>query len=180
MARLFVAVDLPQDTRQALAAVQPAAVPGVRLVASDQMHVTLHYIGDGDIERIAKALATLSEPAFALSMEGVGQFCSADGSVTLWAAIQESNDLRRLHQNVATVLSIEGFRQEARPYTPHVTVARCEPKVGASVADEFLTRHARLHLPALPITAFSLYSSEFLDGVPVYRRERLFRLSQPD
>src|SRR5690349_13310377 len=127
MPRLFVAVDLPYDMWEALAAVQPPASAGVRRVALDQMHVSLHFSGVVDTGRIANALSIRSQPAFALSIQGVGQFRSADGAVTLWAGFAESDGLRRLHASVGAALLVEGFRPESRPYAPHVTVARCDP-----------------------------------------------------
>jgi 2'-5' RNA ligase len=180
MNRLFVAIDLPDDLRQELAALLPTTSPGVRLTSLDQMHVTLHYIGIGDSDRIASALCSLSEPRFSLSIQGVGRFHSADRSITLWAGIDENDDLRRLHASVAKVLSVVGFRPEERPYTPHVTLARCDPLQTASMIDDFLARHAHMALPAVSITKFGLYSSVFVDGVPVYRRERCFPLDSPD
>ena len=68
-----------------------------------------------------------------------------------------------------------GFRPEARAYTPHVTLARCESGVARGVADEFLARHAGFSLPNVPAEGFRLCSSEFAGGAPVYRVERSFR-----
>ena len=176
MARLFVAVDLPHVAISALAAVQPANAPGMRLVAPEQMHITLHFIGVAETDRMANALIGLASPAFALSISGVGRFRSAGGNVTLWAGISDCAELQRLHADVAAALAVVGFQPEARPYTPHITLARCKPDAAAIVVDEFLSRHADFGLAAVPITRFGLYSSEFVGGVPVYRCERAFPL----
>jgi 2'-5' RNA ligase len=78
MARLFIAIDLPAAVTDALAALQPAAMPGLRLINVNQMHLTLHYIGEAELERIAARLGKLAEPMIALSLCGVGHFQSAD------------------------------------------------------------------------------------------------------
>ncbi len=143
------------------------------------MHLTLHYIGEAEIDRIATALGKLTEPVFVLSLRGIGQFPSADGAVTLWAGVQDCPELRMLHANVATALSGEGFRCEDRAYRPHVTLARCEPTVAAGVIDDFLVRQANFSLPAVVVMGFSVYSSEFVAGIPVYRLERTFSLHAP-
>src|SRR5262245_58585960 len=126
MASLFVAVDLPVAIANALVALQPAESRWVRLTRPDQMHLTLHYIGTGETGRFASALAGLESPAFSLTVEGVGQFRSADSAVTLWAGVRESADPLQLHALVGTALSREGFRPEPRPYVPHITLARCD------------------------------------------------------
>ncbi|PYL06132.1 MAG: RNA 2',3'-cyclic phosphodiesterase, partial [Verrucomicrobia bacterium] len=49
--RLFVAIDLPESTRQLLASVDPQ-IRGVRWIEPTQMHLTLTFFGDveDDIE----------------------------------------------------------------------------------------------------------------------------------
>src|SRR5690242_14294019 len=127
MTRLFVAVDLPDTVKHALVAIQPSVSPGVRPAKSEQMHVTLHFIGDAESDRIADALSAVAEPAFSLAMKGVGQFRSRDRALTLWAGIGECPGLQRLHVSVAAALATSGFRPETRPFSPHVTLARCKP-----------------------------------------------------
>ena len=176
MTRLFVALDLPACATAELAAMQPPPVRGVRLEKVRQMHVTLHFLGKANVERTAAALAVVAAPAFALTIEGVGQFPSADGAVILWARVRESRELLGLHAAIAAALAGEGFQPEARPYTPHVTLARCGPQVAVGLVGEFLTRGAPLSLPDVPVTAFGLYSSTSVGGASVYRRERSFPL----
>jgi len=176
MASLFVAIDLPDDVKNGVVALQPQPSRWVRPTRPDQMHLTLHYIGAGQIERFAAALGGVRAPAFSLAVEGVGQFRSADGAVTLWAGVRESAELRKLHSLVGTALSREGFRPEARPYTPHITLARCDAALAGNEVDGFLERHGTFALSAVAITSFSLYSSEFASGPPTYHAEHTFSL----
>ena len=125
MPKLFVAVDLPADVTAKLALLQPPRTAGVRLVRPGQMHLTLHYLGAASVARTAAALRTVAVPAFALAFEGVGRFPAAGGAVTLWAGVVPSAELLGLHSAVAAALATEGFRPESRPYTPHVSLARC-------------------------------------------------------
>src|SRR5262249_14784069 len=118
MPKLFVAIDLPSSVTAALVRIQPSAMTGIRLVEPSQMHVTLHYLGEADIERIAAALQAVIAPSFPLAIEGVGQFPSADGAVTLWAGVRQSPELLGLHAAVASALARQ-FRPESRPYAPH-------------------------------------------------------------
>jgi 2'-5' RNA ligase len=176
MTRLFVAVDLPSAVRCELVALQPPNAPGIRLVASAQIHITLHFIGDAQVEPIATALQAVALPQFSLSLEGVGHFESSRGDVTLWAGIRKSDALQNLHGEVGAALVAVGYRTEARPYTPHVTLARLRPNAPVGVVDQFLGQHARFTLPAVPVCNFGLFSSRTIDNAPVYRCERAFPL----
>jgi RNA 2',3'-cyclic 3'-phosphodiesterase len=175
MSRLFIAVELPAAAARELARIRPPPADGVRLVEPHQMHVTLHFLGEADVDRVAAALASVRAAVAPLTLEGVGQFPSAGGAVTLWAGVRRSPALLGRHAAVAAALAGEGFRPEARAYTPHVTLARCEPGVARGVAAEFLARHAGFSLPDVPAEGFSLCSSEPAGGTPAYRVERSFR-----
>jgi 2'-5' RNA ligase len=177
--RLFVAVGLPAVAAAELAVIQPPRVAGVRLAEPGQVHLTLHFLGPANVERTAAALRAVAAPAFPLEIEGVGQFPSASGAITLWAGVRESAALLGLHAAVAAALAAEGFQPEARRYTPHITLARCEPGVPADVVAEFLDRHRAFALPGFPVTEFGLYSSARVGDAPVYRRERSFPLLAP-
>jgi len=178
MPKLFVAIDLPPTAIADLLGIRPTPRPGIRLVAADQMHVTVQFIGEAGIEPIAAALGRVAVPAFQLALHGVGQFPTANGSVTLWAGVVTNPELLTLHAAIGTAIadSNSGVRLETRPYTPHLTVARCEALAAPGVVDEFLSRNAAFGLPRVEVTAFGLFSSALVDGVPVYRRERSFPL----
>jgi 2'-5' RNA ligase len=180
MPRPFVAVDLPSTATAELAAIRPPAAPGIRLVESGQMHLTLHFLGEADLDRTAAALRPVVALAFPLVIEGVGQFPSTGGAVTLWAGVRESPELLGLRAAVAAALAGEGFRPEVRPYTPHVTLARCGAEIPAGAVDEFLARRRTFSLPGVPVLEFGLYSSAFVGDLPVYQRERSFLLSVPE
>src|SRR6187549_2606504 len=172
MARLFVAVDLPTPATDALALLLPPPTSGVRPAAADQMHLTLHFIGEADLDRVVDALQAVRFSPFSLTLSGVGQFPSAGGDVTLWVGVKDPVRLRELHQAVGGALTLKGFPTESRPYNPHVTLARCKAGVSPEVVRDFLIRHAPFETAPIPVSGFRLYSSSPGAEGPVYRRER--------
>ncbi len=138
------------------------------------MHLTLHFLGEAEIPRISGAIQQVLFSRFEVTLAGVGQFPSAGGSVTLWAGVRESASLQQLHDAVADALGATGFKKEARPYNPHITLARGEAGFSSAVVAEFLSKHASFELPWVRVSGFSLYSSVSVDGVPSYRREGTF------
>ena len=177
MARLFIAIDLPAATLSALAQLQPQPVPGLRLTTSSQMHLTLHFSGESDPDPLATALTKIQQRAFTLEVQGVGQFPPRGIPSVLWAGIAASAELTELHAGIADALRAAGIPTESRTYSPHITLARCTPKVPPSIVEEFLRRNERLSLPPVTITDFHLYSSLMASNGPVYHCEQSLMLS---
>jgi 2'-5' RNA ligase len=176
MPKLFVAVVLPDVAAAELVALRPHPVAGVRPAQPDQMHLTLHYVGEAEVERTAAALGAVTAASFPLILEGVGRFSSADGAVILWAGVRETPELLGLHAAAAAALAEVGFRPEARRYAPHITLARCGPETPPGWVEDFLAYQKGPSATAVAVAAFGLYSSAFVNAAPVYRLERLFPL----
>ncbi len=181
MSRLFIAVDLPESAIVSLIAAQPPAAPGIRLTDPDQMHLTLYFLGEVNehrTARIAAALAAVDRTPFPLTIAGVGLFPSKGGTTTLWAGVSPCAELHELHKIVGQALAEAGVQLEVRPYTPHVSLARCAPNAAGSEIVDFLTGQQGLLLSGVMVTRFALYSSDFRGGTPLYCCERSFPLSE--
>lgn len=175
MPRLFIALDLPRVVTKRLARSQPLPLPGIRLVPPDQMHVTLHFIGEADLSRVTSALRVIDHPAFTITIANIGQFKVAGGGAVLWAGVNSNPELASLHAMTGRALASTGFKPEARTYKPHITLARCNA-VGRSVLPDFIATHDSLLIPTIPVIAFTLYSSDLSQGAPVYRKEGRYLL----
>jgi len=126
MGRLFVACDLPNTERKRLAAlVRPLA--GARWVRTEQLHLTLRFIGEADeaqARAIDLALREIRQPAFSISLAGLGCFPGLARPRVLWAGIEAEEGLARLQARIETVVRGVGFAPETKAFRPHVTLAR--------------------------------------------------------
>jgi 2'-5' RNA ligase len=174
MPRLFVALDLPRVVTKRLAKSQPLPLPGIRLIPPEQMHVTLHFIGETGTKPVADALEAIEHPAFNVTVAKIGQFRTNGGAI-LWAGVNRNPELFSLHAMVGRQLASIGLKPEARTYKPHVTLARCN-MVARNVLQDFITAHDSLLIPNIPVIAFTLYSSDLSQASPVYRREGRYLL----
>ena len=68
MPRLFVAVDLPDRTICELIRIQPRPADGIRLTRREQIHVTLHFLGEADVQQVCTALQEIRLPTFLLTL----------------------------------------------------------------------------------------------------------------
>ena len=172
--RLFVAVDLPDELRPALAAWIPDG-PGLRPSHPDDLHLTLHFIGNGDAAACALALECVQASPFRLTFQGPGRFIHPGGGQTLWMGVEVSDGLRTLHRLTGEALSPTGFRPERRPYSPHITLGRARRGLPDGEFDQWLAR-PWLGASGFVVTRFSLFSTRPVPGGPRYHREREFSL----
>lgn len=137
-ARLFVALDLPGEVREAIAAWQRAEAtdPALRPVAPENLHITLAFLGyqpEKRIEEIADlVLATeTAAPRIELSREPVPR--PGKGKPGLYAFGGRSEGAVELQAELAQRLVAKRlYEAEKRPFWPHVTAARVRSEKGRS------------------------------------------------
>jgi RNA 2',3'-cyclic 3'-phosphodiesterase len=136
-ARLFVALDLPDDVRAGLVDWQRTALadPALRTVKPESLHITLVFLGyqaEKDVRKIAKAAFDVDAeaPAVELAPQPLGVPRSRPRLIALDARSEETVALQK---QVEENLVAEGFYEpEKRPYWPHLTMARVRPEAPGS------------------------------------------------
>ena len=94
----------------------------------EMLHLTLAFLGETADAAAAKAAVEelRGTGAFSLTVEGVGRFGD-----TWWAGVRENSALEHLALGLQEDLRRRGFAIEARPWMPHITLARhYRPKSG--------------------------------------------------
>ena len=127
--RLFVALDLPDRVRSALAAWGSRALDGaaLRAVRPEALHVTLAFLGWLPEARAGEAAAIVrAVPARAVPMHLLPEPVPLPArGPRLIAVGLESSAAVALHEELAAQLAATGlYERERRPFWPHVTVAR--------------------------------------------------------
>lgn len=138
--RLFLAVELDARAREAVAtAIDRArdaagdAAAALRWSVPDNLHLTLHFIGAFDAVRLpvlTDALGdTVAVPPFEVSLGHLGVFPPRGPLRTLWIAVDDGRaPLAALHAALGARLVRAGVTLEARPFTPHLTLARARDR----------------------------------------------------
>lgn len=179
MIRLFVALEVPDDVRCRIEGLC-MGIPGARWVASENMHVTLRFIGDVDgavCEDIVDSLLTVRAPSFELTMERLGTFQQGSVAHTLWIGVQRNDALMQLQSKVERVLVAAGLEPERRRYTPHLTIARLKDAPVGRVAS-FIAEHEPFRMAPFPVESFALFSSFLSKNGAQYAVEETFALDQ--
>jgi 2'-5' RNA ligase len=189
--RTFVAVDLGDEARAHLTreiARLGRALPGVRWSDPANLHLTLAFLGELDDERLAAVgaaaeAAALAVKPFTLEVAGLGSFGPAQAPRVIWAGLGGNlQRLGQLYEALDAALEAHGFSREARPFAPHLTLARLKapPTAGeaqrlASLLRDGGTGSRRTGAP-IPVDHISVMKSELLRPAARYTTLHAIRL----
>lgn len=128
-ARLFVALDLPDDLRNGIVAWGKGELrdPALRVVAPESLHVTLAFLGylpERKIQRLGEIVGGLGAKAPALRLEDPVARPSLRRA-RLFALPAIAPEVTPLQRELERKLVAERlYKPEKRPFWPHVTVSR--------------------------------------------------------
>ena len=125
--RLFVGVPLAAAVINELSAISlrlQSDGDGLRWSAPESWHITLQFLGNADWEQCECTLSRLREvrlPPVQIALDGLGFF---DRAGVFFAGVTVTPELLLLQERVKSATEPCGFVPEARPYQPHITLAR--------------------------------------------------------
>ncbi|HEX9932887.1 MAG TPA: RNA 2',3'-cyclic phosphodiesterase [Allosphingosinicella sp.] len=168
MHRLFVAIRPPGPVRATLRAAM-GGVSGARWQTDEQVHLTLRFIGEVDLNAahdIHAALGAIHHPRFEVAVSGLGTFDRRGRPEVIWAGVAPHEPLKALHKKVDQALARVGIEADRRAYHPHITLARLGRSAGP-VAD-LLRQSGGISSEPFPVASFTLYGSTLTPTGAVY------------
>ena len=131
--RLFVALEIPSEVRQNLAALlaELRAITKVpRWARAENLHVTLKFLGEVAEDKVNSVRSALrqirSEQVVTLKFCGLGFFPNENHPRVFWAGMEASANLKPLAANIEIAMEKQGIPREKREFSPHLTLARLE------------------------------------------------------
>ena len=175
--RCFVAADLDEPARREVGRLQERlrrmGVRG-RWVAPERVHVTVRFIGEVPPETFDEVSGALARPvgregALDLVLQGLGAFPSLRRPRVLWVGLAgDVAGLAGAAREVDERLEDLGLPGEARPFRPHVTLARAKGPSGMEGLERALKAVGAYRGPAFRVTRLTLYESRLKPGGPEY------------
>lgn len=156
-----------------------AALSGLgdlRWVLDGHLHLTLRFFADLAADRVeavreASEAAASAVPAFDFELRGLGRFPPHGPLRVVWAGLGEGREpLLALAGALARELEARGFPPEERPFSPHLTLARCRDPRGSKAAARAVAAFAPSvgRLGVQRVDGLVLYRSELGSGPPVH------------
>jgi len=171
--RLFVSIEIPTFITELLVRLNPN-IHGVKWLPSEQMHLTLSFLGnvsDEVEEELKKGLVAFQWKPFFLPICGLGKFPTKGLPKVLWVGVGSGHPhLFQLHKRVQEAAIRVGLEPELRSFHPHVTVARCR-NVSAEVLRPFIRSHQAFDAGMVHVESFCLNSSKLTATGSIYTRE---------
>ncbi len=138
--RAFIAIPLPTPLQKRIwretAPLRNSVERGViRWVASENIHLTLKFLGNTSEENLDRLKNILAEeivklPAFEISLRKIGAFPRISHPKVIWLGVEDSSELLSLQKTVETAASQIGSVPEKRRFSAHLTLARVSRKKG--------------------------------------------------
>lgn len=179
--RLFVAIAVGDEVRAAVARARAsiehalqrlkAEPPRIVWAAPRGLHLTLRFLGEQPDERVPglveAASAPYSQPPFTIGWHGPGAFPSPRHPRAIWLGVRTgARELGQLEAEVAGRFGrlLDGeAATDARPFHPHLTVARVKTESRAVDWPAILAEAAMADVSS-PVGQVALYRSRGLPG----------------
>ena len=179
--RVFIAIDLPQDIRNSLSAMQNELRPTAskaRWVAAESAHLTLKFIGEISEKRrddIDAALAGLTWIPFSISVKGVGFFPGPKSPRVFWAGLHAPT-MEGLAQQIDSRLERAGFDREQRAFRPHITLARAKTTRLEKTLIAASEKFAEMDFGSFTVDRIKLYQSTLKPAGSIYTKLKEYPL----
>jgi RNA 2',3'-cyclic 3'-phosphodiesterase len=181
--RSFIAIELPEEVRATLSQLETQLMAesstAVKWVATDSIHLTLKFLGSVDSDKLdaiirAMQIAASGISPFQLELNALGVFPNTRQVQVVWVGLDgELASLTRLQKSIEANVSPLGFPTEARPFRPHLTLARVREqalpserqKLGDLIASRSLAEPS-----AFEVSSISLMRSQLTRQGAIYSR----------
>lgn len=186
--RTFIAVNLPDEVRIRIGEFQKTLQENrgpVKWVKPEGVHITLKFLGNVEASRISEISKVLEiilrkYAPFSVTIGGVGCFPHPKRPNVLWIGIHEGKEiLTNMAREIDSALDRLGVPKEARPFSPHVTIARIG-KGGKvqTIVDRMFQKGFAPH--SFSVSAVDLMKSQLTPQGALYTCLQTFKLQRKD
>jgi 2'-5' RNA ligase len=181
--RAFIAVEIPSGIHQAIE-VQTTPIRTalntllVRWVPSENIHLTLKFLGDvspANVDLLEQMLSVevCQHRAFEIGFGGLGAFPSPKRPRVIWIGIQAPAGLEALQHGIEAATATLGYPDEERPFSPHLTIGRVKQNVSSADIQKIRTALEKTEVGSLgrtKVSAVHLFKSDLKPAGAVYTR----------
>jgi len=181
--RSFIAIELPEAVKTGLQQLQTeltlAQYSFVKCVSPEGIHLTLKFLGNISAQKVTEITGVMEQASqgvnpFQLRLTEVGAFPTMRRPRVVWVGIKGDVDkLVDWQQRLDNGLVPLGFAKEARPFTPHLTLARlrenCSPGDTLKFGEMLTSSHVEVDYH-FTVNSLNLMRSQLFPTGAVYSR----------
>lgn len=187
MPRLFIAVKLEKAHRERISNIQAELqkfdLP-VRWVKTENIHLTLRFLGSVDDQVVPALAETLKTTAgkyrsCRLELKNLGAFPSVQRPRVIWVgASEKSGELARFHEDLEKGLARHGFEKDDRAFSPHITIGRVKSPKNTAPLKKYLADQGNITIGSQKIKEIVLFESTLTPQGSIYQIVKSFKLNK--
>ena len=178
--RCFIAIDIDEKIREALAILQKKLQSDadvkkgdVKWVDPNSMHLTLKFLGEIKDNQLAGVCDITKDVAgrhknFEIDVESVGCFGGKSARVVWVGAGLNCEMLLQLQKDLEEQLASAGWPQEERDFAGHLTLCRVKNSGAGLKLSQLAEKYKDYKLGTMPADSLSVYQSDLTPKGPIY------------
>jgi len=145
----------------------------IKLVESNNMHLTLKFLGDINEESIEKIEEKIKESVegikpFNIELIGTGVFPNKNYIKVIWIGIEKGEKLITIAQKIDERLVNLGFKKEKRKFSPHLTIGRVKSAKDKKKIIQIVEKYNNILFSENIVDTIKLIKSELTPEGPIY------------
>lgn len=180
--RIFIAADIPPFIQQAIQHnvnnLRKPIGDSIRWVSVQNIHLTLKFIGDvspANVQVLTQMLCAEADSclSFDISVSGLGSFPNSKRPRVVFIRIQAPAELEALQHGIESATTRLGYKSDARPFSPHLTVGRIRQNITTSEQQKIIRALDEIKIDSLGsarVDSIHLYKSELKATGAVYTK----------
>ncbi|MGB8980984.1 MAG: RNA 2',3'-cyclic phosphodiesterase [Anaerolineales bacterium] len=180
--RAFIAIEIPLEIRQAICKAASNLRQGsgalVRWVPTENMHLTLKFLGDvspANVELLTQMLRAEADlfSGFEIQLGGLASFPNLKRPRVIYVGIQAPAALEALQRGIDSASRRLGYESEERGFSPHLTIGRVRQTVTGAEQQQIRRALEETNIDSLGtarVDSVHLYKSDLKPTGSVYTR----------
>ena len=186
--RTFIAIELESSLQENLKNIQEylkKSGADVKWVKSENIHLTLKFLGDVSEKNIDSILGILKEslidwPDFTFDLTYLGAFPKPENPKIIWAGITlGKEEIEKIVSMLEDKLHSIGFEKEERDFALHVTLGRLRFSTNRFALSKLIKNYSFPEPITQNARQIILFKSTLTSSGPVYEALARFDLKSP-
>jgi 2'-5' RNA ligase len=183
--RIFFSIELPDEIRnniEKFIGKLKLKLGPMKWVDKKNMHITLKFLGwveDKKIDALGDTVAKLvkSFGSIKIGLGGFGAFPDLRHPRVIWLGmIEGAGKVKELADKIEDKLSEEGYGEEEREFSPHITIGRVKKKIDAETLSRFAKENEKASFGGFVAKHISLMKSTLRRSGPIYEELKQVKL----
>jgi len=185
--RAFIAIELPQEIKEALNRLQQklkTAEADIKWVEPKNIHLTLKFLGEIDeqtrsrINSSLEGICRIRKP-FMIAISSLGAFPNTASPRIIWLGIKQgNNEVKEICQTMEKHLTVPAIPKEEKEFCAHITIGRTHSgKNRQELAKLLIDLSKNLSQSQFQVSKITFFKSALTPRGPIYEVIQEFPLS---